>query len=279
MNRKLWTEARQIAARNARADRDDLAQDLAVRALERTAPAANQGAWLERVARNAAIDRWRAETRRSQLVGVAELPDHPPDPEAVLLRHERRQMVRRAVAALPPPQRRAALARFHGELSYEQVAERLGTAVPTARTRVYRAIAALRARLAALRAMFLFPGVQTAALGLAFIAASSPAAPTGDVITFDGPAAPHASHLPALRRIAAAAPVTAAPPRPVPPKAARDAHPAPVQTLTFDGDQVEGDISRPDDIVVPGTRAADQASLIELRRDFVPQLLKTLEDL
>jgi hypothetical protein len=48
MNRKLWSEAREIAGRHARGDGDDLAQDLMVAALERGATAENPGAWLER---------------------------------------------------------------------------------------------------------------------------------------------------------------------------------------------------------------------------------------
>ena len=67
MNWKLWSEAREIAGRHARGDGDDLAQDLIVAALERGAAAENPGAWLERVGRNAAIDRWRVQRRRDEL--------------------------------------------------------------------------------------------------------------------------------------------------------------------------------------------------------------------
>ena len=48
MDRKLWTEARTIAARHDPAARDDLAQDLAVAALERGGRLHNPAAWLER---------------------------------------------------------------------------------------------------------------------------------------------------------------------------------------------------------------------------------------
>ena len=60
MDRKLWTEARAIAARHAHGDRvagEDLAQDLALAVLEDAGAARNPAAWLERVGRNAAIDR------------------------------------------------------------------------------------------------------------------------------------------------------------------------------------------------------------------------------
>ena len=143
MNWKLWSEAREIAGRHARGDGDDLAQDLIVAALERGVAAKNPGAWLERVGRNAAIDRWRVQRRRDELATEIDLPAGPIDPEAALLGRERRGLVRRALAALPRPQRRAALARFHADLPYEEVAARVGAPAITARTRVHRALASL----------------------------------------------------------------------------------------------------------------------------------------
>ena len=166
MNGKLWSEAREIAGRHGRGDGDDLAQDLIVAALERGAAAENPGAWLERVGRNAAIDRWRVQRRRDELATEIDLPASPIDPEAALLCRERRGLVRRALAALPRPQRRAALARFHADLPFEEVAARVGAPAITARTRVHRALASLRVRLGGLRAMFVFPGVQMSALML-----------------------------------------------------------------------------------------------------------------
>ncbi len=280
MNRKLWSETRAIAARHDPADREDLAQDLAVRALERMETPRNAAAWLERVGRNAAIDRWRVETRRRDLLVRDEAPACPADPESALLGRERRRLVRSAIASLPRAQRRAALARFHAELSYDDAADRLGTPAATARTRVHRALATLRARLAGLRAMFVFPGVQTAALGLVFVAAQTPARPRPDVIAIcDGPVLPLArTHHVAAARVMAAAPGTP-PPRPVSPKPARDAQPAPVQTLTFENDEVEGTLRRPDTDFIQGSPRVQHSSLIELRREFVPELLKTLEDL
>ena len=132
MNGKLWSEAREIAGRHARSDGDDLAQDLMVAALERGAAVENPGAWLERVGRNAAIDRWRVQRRRDELATEIDLPSSPIDPEAALLGRERRGLVRRALAALPRAQRRAALARFHADLPYEEVAVRVGAPAITA---------------------------------------------------------------------------------------------------------------------------------------------------
>jgi DNA-directed RNA polymerase specialized sigma24 family protein len=102
--------------------------------LEQAVVPRNAGAWLERVGRNAAIDRWRVETRRRELLRDAAPPEAAPDPESVLLERERRQLVRRAVATLPRPQRRAALARFHAELSDRDAAARLATSTRTPST-------------------------------------------------------------------------------------------------------------------------------------------------
>jgi RNA polymerase sigma factor (sigma-70 family) len=177
MDGKLWTEAQAIAARHepgCAAEGEDLAQDLAVAALERGSAVRQPAAWLERVGRNAAIDRWRVEARRAELAPEIQPPAAPLDPETALLGRERRGLVRRALAALPRPQRRAALARFHADLPYDEVAARLGAPAITARTRVHRALASLRARLDALRVMVLVPGVQLSALGVVFVAATSP---------------------------------------------------------------------------------------------------------
>src|SRR4051794_38304786 len=104
-----WSQARAIAARVARRGAsdaaDDLAQDLAVRALEAGAAIERPGAWLERVGRNAVIDRSRVERRRGELVSELELPPAARDPEAQLLARERRAAVRRALSALPRVQR------------------------------------------------------------------------------------------------------------------------------------------------------------------------------
>ena len=132
----------------------------AVAVLEKGGAVENSGAWLERVGRNAAIDRWRVQRRRDELAMEIDPPSSPIDPEAALLGRERRGLVRRALAELPRPQRRAALARFHAELPYEEVAVRVGAPAITARTRVHRALASLRARLAGLRALFFFPGYR-----------------------------------------------------------------------------------------------------------------------
>jgi len=47
----------------------------------------------------------------------------------------------------------------------------------------------------------------------------------------------------------------------------------------FEDDQVEGAIQRPDGELINATRRATHESLIEIRRNFIPEIMKSLEDL
>jgi RNA polymerase sigma-70 factor, ECF subfamily len=296
MERTTWLEARGIALRLGRGGAsdagEDLAQDLVVAALEAGGAARRPGAWLERVGRNAVIDRWRVESRRGELAPQIEAPVPLPDPEAALLGRERRGLVRRALAALPRPQRRAALARFHAELPFEEVAARLGTPPVTARTRVHRALAVLRSKLGGLRAVFVLPGVHATALGLVLIAAEAPGLAPMQARA-DGALMPDvttpAQHF-ARARVIAAEPSPSVAPAPKLPASARPANVAtpkaqtpepipPAQVFVFEPDAVEGGVARPDDDEVVVVRPAMHSSLIEIRRHFVAELVKTMEDL
>ena len=187
--------------------------------------------------------------------------------------------------------RRAALARFHAELPFDAVASRLGTEPVTARTRVHRALERLRARVGGLRAVFAwFPGAQATALGLTLVAgvARPPLLPAPVVLAdAEAPSVPH-TH---AARWARAEVLVARPPVATP--AARRAptarlaaaprveEPAPsaVQRFDYDDDEVTGELAGPDGIVLDGEPVVRQPSLIELRTHFVPELLKTLEDI
>jgi RNA polymerase sigma factor (sigma-70 family) len=290
-----WQEARAIARRHARGASDaadDLAQELALAALERGHAVERPGAWLERVGRNAAIDGWRGERRRRELAGALEAPVAPPDPEARALLRERRGLLRGALAALPRPLRRAAIARFHADLSFDAVASRLGTEPVTARTRVHRALERLRARVGGLRAFFVWvPGAQATVLGLTLVAgvarsALFPVAPAAT--SASGALAPVASAhrvAQASAPVARPAPVTASTPiaRAAPAHGAVRAppgeEPSAVQRFSYDDDEVIGELARPDTECIVSSPEVHQTSLIELRRHFVPELLKTLEDI
>jgi hypothetical protein len=47
----------------------------------------------------------------------------------------------------------------------------------------------------------------------------------------------------------------------------------------FEDDTVEGDLQRPDGELVSASKKAEHSSLIEIRKDFIPEMLKTLEDI
>jgi RNA polymerase sigma-70 factor (ECF subfamily) len=283
MDRKLWSEAQAIAARRDPRGADDLAQDLACAVLENGARAQRPAAWLERVGRNAVIDRARVEQRRAALAVEIDPPGAPADPESALLARERRGMLRRALALLPRPQRRAALLRFHGELPFQTVAARLGTPEVTARTRVQRALTSLRARLGSLRAIFVVPGAQVAVLGLTVVVTQLPAAPSplALALSTDAAAVQHMRHPRPLRHIAAApkAPPQATPaPKPQPPRPADVTEVPAVQRFNFDDDELLGDIQGPEGERLVVVTPVEHSSLIEIRQHFVPEMVKSLED-
>ena len=47
----------------------------------------------------------------------------------------------------------------------------------------------------------------------------------------------------------------------------------------FDDDVVEGDLVRPDGEFIDTRRAAKHSSLIKIRADFIPEMLKSAEDI
>lgn len=47
----------------------------------------------------------------------------------------------------------------------------------------------------------------------------------------------------------------------------------------FEDDMVEGDLQRPDGEMVNGLNKTQHSSLIEIRKDFIPEMLKSLEDI
>jgi hypothetical protein len=52
-----------------------------------------------------------------------------------------------------------------------------------------------------------------------------------------------------------------------------------VKHYDFEDDQVEGDLQRPDGFLVMSIPKAKEKSLIELRTSFIPEIIKSLEDL
>ena len=297
--RAWWAEVRAIATRlagrGASDAADDLVQDLALAALETGTTVERPGAWTERVARNAAIDSWRVQRRRDELACEIDGPTAPPhDPEALLLAREQRRAVRRALLHLPRPQRRAALLRFHGDLPFEHVAARLGTEPPTARTRVHRALRALRTRMQGLRVVLLgWHAAPATVLGLAIVATGVTAPPLRALPSVGSVGIGVAVRVADRRSSPPPPPTPTVTPTPTPtgtgvapasakPRPARGAPaaslPAP-QVFVFDEDQIDVGVSGPDGEIIRVERPTFQPSLIELRRNFVPEVVKSLEEL
>lgn len=94
-------------------------------------------AYLLAVARNAYLDGRRRQRREVEL--PPELPAPGPDPGDRLDDRGRLATVLQALGDLPEGERTALLLRVDHDLSYEEIAETLGTTVGAARVRVHRA--------------------------------------------------------------------------------------------------------------------------------------------
>jgi RNA polymerase sigma-70 factor (ECF subfamily) len=107
--------------------------------------------WLFAVARNLALDHLRR--RRSESLDEAGEPVAPDgietDPLARAVARERAGRVAVALQALAPLDREVLCLRFEEDLALPELAQTLGVPVPTAKARLYRALARLRERMLA----------------------------------------------------------------------------------------------------------------------------------
>lgn len=124
---------------------DDLVQESWLAALCSSPPRRSMRGWLAGLARNAA-----RRTRRGPGVKLdcATLADGRAPAHELLARAELQERLIAAVRALREPYRSTVLLHYFEELSLERVARRTGVPASTARTRLARALAELRHRLA-----------------------------------------------------------------------------------------------------------------------------------
>lgn len=131
----------------------DLAQDSFIRAytrLESCSEPARFSAWLFRILRNACLDYLKDRRRKTvpiddeSILGVSDA-----DPGLAVEQTEVRAAVLRALETLPEAQREAFLLKHVEDLSYEEMAERLGASISALKMRVKRAREALQELLAA----------------------------------------------------------------------------------------------------------------------------------
>jgi RNA polymerase sigma-70 factor, ECF subfamily len=137
-----------------RADAEDLAQDVFVRAFGalRTSRPSNVGGWLRRITRNLYLDRLRSQRR----VTVGVLPDSldsvadvGPLPEEAFDARRLDADLARALDDLPSDTRAAILMCDVADLSYAEIAARLGVGRGAVRSRIHRGRRHLRSSLAA----------------------------------------------------------------------------------------------------------------------------------
>ena len=137
-------------------DAEDITAQTFTRALERLDQyewrGAPFGAWLFRIAHNLIVDQHRRPAAPLSLDGlpeqVADPCDDEPTPEEAALGREAIDTVWAAVATLPALQRRAVTLRFGRDLSHAEVGVLIGRSEAATKQLIYRAMQALRARLA-----------------------------------------------------------------------------------------------------------------------------------
>jgi RNA polymerase sigma-70 factor (ECF subfamily) len=154
----LYRMARRLTRRPA--DAEDLVQETYARALRGAATftqGTNLRAWLFRVLRNVFLDGVRREGRGIPVDAGAD-PDGAPDPaasgdgwlrgdaELERLRHVVGEEIEEALGTLPEEARMVVLLDVEG-LAEAEIAEVMGCAPGTVKSRLHRARAALRARL------------------------------------------------------------------------------------------------------------------------------------
>jgi RNA polymerase sigma-70 factor (ECF subfamily) len=148
---------------------EDLAQDIFLkvfRSLGTFDRRANFQTWLISVSRNYCIDRYRSGRRDREVFArevdastvQAEAPGISAD--ARVERQDRIALLRDALKALSPTLRAAVLLRDIHELSYQEIAEQLGIAEGTVKSRINRGRAELARQIEMRRAKLAEVGVQ-----------------------------------------------------------------------------------------------------------------------
>lgn len=152
----VFSTAARLTADDAQAQ--DICQEVFVRAFEHFADlrgSATAGGWLKTVAANLAINHLNRYRKRWRLFGEFAArgdveSDHatPDSPIADRLaenlgEEQRRALIEEALRALAPPQRLPLVLYHFEELSYEQIAARLGCSLAKVKTDIRRARAAL----------------------------------------------------------------------------------------------------------------------------------------
>jgi RNA polymerase sigma-70 factor (ECF subfamily) len=138
---------------NLRDEADDLTQEVFIRVYRNLktfrADTGSLSHWLSRVGRNLVFDRLRRQHRESRWQVVEDLEtlnvgdERTAAPDHNVGRHEVTRLLRRSLRLLSPDLREAIVLRYIKELSYQEIAQRLGVPDGTAKSRVNRGRAKL----------------------------------------------------------------------------------------------------------------------------------------
>ena len=161
--RTYWRKVFNVAYRfvGTYDEAEDLAQDIFLkvfRSLGTFDRRANFQTWLISVSRNLCIDRYRSGRRDREIfareVDASAVPAEAPgtNAQARIETQDRIGLLREALRGLSPALRTAVLLRDIHELSYQEIAERLGVAEGTVKSRINRGRTELARRLERLRA-------------------------------------------------------------------------------------------------------------------------------
>ncbi len=145
-----WVRRTACALLGGDRDADDIVQETLLSAL--TSPPKPSGSlrgWLRQVTINHIRQRWRREGTYERVLSDVAALSVDDDSDEIVARVETELLVGRLVIELPPDQRRVVLLRYYEELSCAEIARRDGGSASTVRSRLRRALAALRGSLSA----------------------------------------------------------------------------------------------------------------------------------
>jgi RNA polymerase sigma-70 factor (ECF subfamily) len=141
-------------------DAEDVVQEVFVRVWNRgdtyDERLGSPAAWLARIARNRAIDRFRSRRARGDsdpAAGDTRASDHPvtasvaDNPELLTAGRATAGAIRGALSVLPEVQRVLIEAAFYEGYTHQELAERFGVPLGTVKTRIRTGLTALRERL------------------------------------------------------------------------------------------------------------------------------------
>jgi len=114
------------------------------RSAERFAGNSKAMTWILGIARNKAIDQIRRRGAPAEEVDDDAVVDDAPNADDIMAAVQDADHVQLCMDGLPPTQREAIFLAFYEDMEYSEIAEMMGCAINTVKTRVFRAKEALK---------------------------------------------------------------------------------------------------------------------------------------